>query len=66
MGIRGKTDEWDTTRGINLIIPIFYALADFPATKKGNTLFGRKYHANEAPEVMKLGMVSSFDPFRAW
>ena len=22
MGIRGKTDEWDTTRGINLIIPI--------------------------------------------
>ena len=23
MGIRGKTDEWDTTRGINLIIPKF-------------------------------------------
>ena len=23
MGIRGKTDEWDTTTGINLIIPIF-------------------------------------------
>ena len=21
LGIRGKTDEWDTTRGINLIIP---------------------------------------------
>ena len=23
LGIRGKTDEWDTTRGINLIIPSF-------------------------------------------
>ena len=22
LGIRGKTDEWDTTRGINLIIPL--------------------------------------------
>ena len=25
LGIRGKTDEWDTTRGINLIIPFFVA-----------------------------------------
>ncbi len=24
LGIRGKTDEWDTTRGINLIIPKRY------------------------------------------
>ena len=24
LGIRGKTDEWDTTRGINLIIPKKY------------------------------------------
>ena len=24
LGIRGKTDEWDTTRGINLIIPFFF------------------------------------------
>ena len=24
LGIRGKTDEWDTTRGINLIIPSIF------------------------------------------
>ena len=28
LGIRAKTDEWDTTRGINLIIPLFFALID--------------------------------------
>ena len=31
LGIRGKTDEWDTTRGINLIIPFL----KFPCMRRG-------------------------------
>ena len=40
LGIRGKIDEWDTTRGINLIIPLFiylYQISPLQVTVNGLT-----------------------------
>ena len=46
LGIRGKTDEWDTTRGINLIIPCCYnsqlrCFANFNFSKSNRNFNGK-------------------------